>query len=83
MSLPVLDSRINALEQCVAHALMDPWSGRAALNLEVVSLILRDVGFIDVGVHQAIRRISLSSHCTLVTDEHAIGTCFKCATFSY
>ena len=83
MSLPILDSGIDALEQCVAHALVDPWSGRATLNIEVVSLIHGDVGFVDVGVHQAVR-ISLSSHCTLeVTDEHALGTCFQCSTFSY
>ena len=82
--LLVLGGCTNELEQCVAHALVDPWPRRAALNIEVVSLLLGDMGFIDFEVHQAIRGISCSNHCTLkVTDEHAIGVCFECTAFSY
>ena len=83
LSVIVKRGQINALEQCMADALVDKWLRRAAFNVEVVPL-LWDVERVDIRMHQAVRGVSHSSHHTAeVHDKHAVSACFMHAAAGF
>ena len=60
------------LKQGVVDAEMGAQPGRAALDIEMVSVLFGNRGRVDVGVHEAIRWISgCGNHAPKVCNKHA------------
>ena len=72
--LPVVHGQVSMMNQGVAHASVGTHPRRAIPNVEMVPVLLRNGGRVDVGVHNAIRQICGQGHnASEVCHKHAVG----------
>ena len=73
--LPVVCGHVSMLKQGMADAHMGAHPRRTVPNVEMVPVLLRNGGRVDVGIHKAIRWISGKGHDSpKVCHKHAVGS---------